>query len=206
MARLPLLAVTLMSVLTVPTIAAAQPRPDPHHNNRGNDRNDRNDRNERERVERERIERERREHDTSRPGVAVRVEPPRWHSTREADERYRDLQARRAQLAEKDRRELSELEARQRRLDEMRRRDAERDRDRAERIRRAHAEQAARFRAPPSPAMQEEYRRYAQRKAALQRAKEIADAEGRVDVSARASNLLAAEEQRHAAWISVHAG
>ena len=189
MVRLSALPAVLALALVLPAVAQAQPRPDPRREaaalNNG------------------------RPGVTPQPGQPVNApgQPGGHRSPRDSDNRYRELQQqKREKMNDNDRRELSELEARQKRIDEMKRRDAERDRDRAERIRKAHQAQAAQFKSPPSAASLEEYRRYAQRKAALQRAKEIADAEGRTDASARAASLLSLEEQRHSVWVGAHAG
>ncbi len=202
MVRIPLFAAALVSLLAVPSLAAADPH-DWHRDGRGDGRRD---------------DRGHHDHDHGRPGVVVRaptvvVRPPvvvatgpswRWHNAHEADARYQALRARQARLAAAERAEYLELEARQRRIDELRRLDAIREQDRLERIRRAHMAQAAQFHAAPSPQAQEEFARYSQRKATLLRIKVVADAEGRVGESNRASALLSLEEQRHAAWVSAH--
>jgi hypothetical protein len=149
-----------------------------------------------------------------RPGEPPPPPPPGnglpRRSPQENDARYQHLQGQPpGKLSGPEREELGQLQARQKRLEDLKAQDAERERNLAERQRQAHEAAAAQLAAqlhnrPPPPAYNEEFSRYAERKATLIRAKQVAIAEGRADAAARCDSLLATEEQRHAAWIAAH--
>jgi hypothetical protein len=191
MSRTWILSLGLAAAMSViPGLASAQGRPEPRHDGPG-----------------------------FQPGQARPIQigqqgrqeaPPasegQHRSSRENDARYEALRHQEAtKMNEHDRQEWEQLQARQRRVDDLKKKDAERERTRLERQRQARQQALAQHHnAPISPAAHEEYERYSQRKAALIRAKEVADAEGRADASRRSDELLAREEQRHSAWIAAH--
>ena len=51
-----------------------------------------------------------------------------------------------------------------------------------------------------------EYGKHGQRMAMLERARQVAEAEGRDDLVARIDKLIAKEQQRHQKWVAKHAG
>jgi hypothetical protein len=96
-------------------------------------------------------------------------------------------------------------EERKKRYQDLAETDAKKEQDRETRRQESRRRLLDRYHAAAAnPDVQQEFERDAQITARLQRAREIAQAEGRDDAVARVDKLVQQETARHAAWLAAH--
>ncbi len=139
-------------------------------------------------------------HDRDSPQAAG-AEHAAFKARRELEEKQR---AGALSVAEKQR--LAQLQAeRQKRYATLDQSDKVKAESRAQRRNESERQAQERYQAVAhDPAAQQEFDQNAERVAKLDRAREVAAAEGRDDVVARVDQLLSKEKQRHETWLAAH--
>jgi uncharacterized protein YnzC (UPF0291/DUF896 family) len=138
--------------------------------------------------------------------IRQRLGPPRRH--RQA--RLAELEKKKSdgKLTDEEKKELERIEQIRERHEALKQKHAERKQSRAKR--RLAAKRKALTESPAlrgsDQAALAEYGKHGQRMAMLERAREVAEAEGRDDLVTRIDKLIAKEQQRHQKWVANHAG
>jgi hypothetical protein len=138
--------------------------------------------------------------------IRERMGPPR----KQRRERLAELEKKKSEgkLTDEEKAELERIEQIRTQHEALKQKHAERKQSRAKRRLAAKRKALTEFpglRGGDQAALAE-YGKHGQRMAQLERAREVAEAEGRNDLVTRIDKLIAKEQQRHQKWVANHAG
>lgn len=137
----------------------------------------------------------------------LRAHPPHGQGRAARKARMEELEQKQSKgtLTDEEKAELERMQRTEQRFEQLKKKHEEHRAKRDERRHQAKKEALGRYPGyAKNPAARDEFKKHARRIARLERAKDVAEAEGRDDLVARIDQLLAKEKERHRRWLEKH--